>query len=444
MTLLIFFIALAGCQSNNTVEEAVPSLHLSLSLRNRLQGRYIQALYDLNAEASATGWTREMHFQAGDLYFSTGNQIDALAHWEAAEPTEPARLRQMVELYISSEHWADATRLLEQLLEQDPQDTWVNYQLGLILAPFDPQRALFLLQYAPQRELSLTERLRATLSEKSNDELVSMYVGVALANMGEWLHAERAFRQAALIAYPYPEAFAYTALARENQGKDGSAWMAEALTTGADHAQVHYLHGLYLRGRFAYEESIQALTVAMSLDASNPAIAAELGIAYQLEFQYERAAFWIQTALLLSNNAPDYLSIAANFYAEAGDNVEDRGLTVLRESAEAYPDNTEILTSYGWALYGVGEVVEAIEQFNAVLGINPEESRALYFLGRIAYDRADPDAARQLLQQVVDLNTEYVPEATSLLEVIADEAAIVSTDNTDASTPRSGYDAIDR
>lgn len=437
---LLFLFVCSACTSNAPTEDSTVSLNptpADVSLQNRLQGRYTQALFQLNAEGAASGWTAEMHVQAGDLYFSMGEWVDALAHWEASQPSDPTRLRQMAELYLSLEQWGDANRVLELLLAHNPQDTWVNYQLGLLLAPFNPQRSLTLLQNTAPADATITEPLMQTLTDYGNDPLVSMYVGITLAHLDAWLPAEQAFQQAALVAYPYPEAMAYTALARENQGKDGLAWMTEALNTGDDHAQVHYLNGLFLRGRHESRASIEALVRAMSLEPSNPAIAAELATAYQLDFQNERAAFWMQNALTFSNNAPEYVNIAADFYAESGVDLSNGGVEVLRQAAEQNPQDPEILTNYGWALFSTGEVEEAIQQLNAALDLRPENPRALYYRGSIAYNQSDFEVARDVLQQVIELDSDYVTEARALLE-------FMDTQTSPTITPASGYDAFDR
>ncbi len=437
---LLFLFVCSACSDKSPVgDNSVPlnPTPSDLSLQNRLQGRYTQALFQLNAEGAASGWTAEMHVQAGDLYFSMGNWVDALAQWEATQPSDPARLRQMAELYLSLEQWRNATRTLETLLAQNPQDTWVSYQLGMLLAPFNPQRSLALLQNTDSDDATITEPLMQTLTDYGDDPLVSMYVGITLANLDVWLQAEGAFQQAALVAYPYPEALAYTAIARENQGKDGLAWMTEALNTGDGHAQVHYLNGLFLRGRHEPNASIEAFVRAMSLDPSNPAIAAELATAYQLDFQNERAAFWMQNALIFSNNAPEYVRIAADFYAENGANLSNGGIEVLRQAAELNPQDPEILTNYGWALFSIGEVEQAIQQLNTALDLHPENPRALYYRGSIAYNQSDFVVARDVLQQVIELDADYVTEARALLE-------FMNTQSSTASTPSSGYDAFDR
>ena len=418
---LLFFIVGAGCTAN-TENNRAPTGYFDQLAQNALNdGNYQQALYWLNtATTTDAAWTVARHITAGDIYYAMGQWREAIAHWESFVIDDSIRLRQMAEIYLELEAWDDAFTLLEQLHSDTPNSPWLNYQLGMLLAPVNVSQALDHLLLASTTNIRVTNALIPLLLESDDEARLTMRIGLALAGVDEWTHAERAFQQAAQLAYPFPEALAYTAIVREQQKKDGSLWMLEALELGDESAQVQYLYGIYLRGREDYPASVEALNRAVTLDASNPAYAAELGIAHQRNFQLTRAEYWLRTALTLSANAPEYQNMLSAFYIETGF-LPDDGLTVLRAAVENMPNDPDVWANYGWALYLSGNIEVAIQQLDTALSLEAQNIRALYFRGRVAYAEGDNQQALDLLQQVVDIGVEFTSEAEILLQEIAQD-----------------------
>lgn len=420
-TLLILFMLgstlLMGCGFTSN-DETVPDGYFDELAQQAINdSNYPQALYWLNVATTDTAWTSARHIIAGDLYYAMGRWRDAIPHWEASDTQDPIRQRQIVEIYLTLEAWDDAFELLENLLLESPNSPWLNYQLGMLLLPVNPSQALDHLLLASTTNIRATNAVVPLLVESLDDTLITMRIGLALASVGEWVHAERAFQQASQIAYPYPEALAYTAIAREQQRKDGSLWITEALTFGEAVAQVQYLYGIYLGGRQQNQASVDALTRAIVLEPNNPAYAAELGVAYQRNFQLSQAEYWLRASLTLSDNAPQYQNMLSAFYIETGFLPED-GLNVLRSAVENDPNDPDMRANYGWALYLSGNLDEAIQQLDTAISLEAQNVRALYFRGRVAYEEENFTLARDLLQQVVDIGAEFAPEAEVILEEV--------------------------
>jgi tetratricopeptide (TPR) repeat protein len=270
-------------------------------------GRPLQALYQLEAEAAREGRTPERSRLAGNLWRDMGDLRRAVAYWENADPAAPI-LRDRAQAYVQLERWADAADALEQLLALLPDDSpdraWTQFQLGLIRAAYDPARSLDLLRAAEPSYGAVVTNLLPVLAGTTD----SVRIGIALARVDLWSHAELAFAQSG-----DPLAIAYSGLARDMQGKDGSPQIQTAVAFAPDDPQVRYLQGLHLRLNYDYPGSLDAMIQAVALDPENPALYAELGRAYQLVGDMATAEHWLKFAVSLDDHFQPLLDA---FYAD--------------------------------------------------------------------------------------------------------------------------------
>ncbi|MDX1995337.1 MAG: tetratricopeptide repeat protein [bacterium] len=395
------------------------------------QGHYTQALYQVRTLAEQQGWTADLYQQAGDLYAAMNDLSGAAASWEAARQLAPARsiieLRRLAQTCLDLGRWAQAADVLGALLEQSPDDAWANYRLGLLLAPSDPRRADAYLEVAARQPeyTDVASPLLLRLRAEQDNPLISMQVGLLLVEADLWTDAERAFQYAASTAAPYPEALAYVALAREQQGKDGTDWIQQAVALAPDSAPVRYVEGLYWRARNDFAASQRALVQAVIADPNNAALYAELGTAFQLVGDYEQAEHWLQIAVALAENEPHvqerFQELLALFYAETGYNLPEGGLELLRLTAEVLADDADARAAYGWGLYRTGQAEAGLTEIETALSLEADNSRALYYRALIALQMGETERGRELLNQVVAIGGVFRDEAAIRLQQLANQ-----------------------
>jgi tetratricopeptide (TPR) repeat protein len=283
--------------------------------------RPLQALYHVEAQAVQFGWTADRYRIAASLWMDMGDPSRALPYWQAAAqlaPGDASLQSRLAHRYLDTQQWALAADSLRELVKAAPGENWAHFYLGLLTAPSNPVDALDHLRLASrdpvydEPALALLEILNAETSESAR----AMAVGVALAERDFWPYAELAFNYAAVIGEPFPEALAYAGLARDEQGKDGSLQIEQALALAPDNPSVYYLQGLHLRSRGELVSSIAAFQNAITLDPTNPAYAAEIGSAYRLYGDNTQAEFWLQEAVRLSNGDARFQRLLDQFYAE--------------------------------------------------------------------------------------------------------------------------------
>ncbi len=393
--------------------------------------RPVQALYHVEALAARAGWTPDLHKQAGDLWHTLGDTDQALFHWQqaAAETGDPVLLRTLAEGYMAARRWGAAADSLQQLVAQQPENTWANFHLGMLRAPYDRAQAEPHLRQAALDPLYNEPARAVRVALIENRDLFTfdpvqqpMLVGLTMIEQSLWDYAALAFEEAdalsrSLAGQPFPEALAYLSLAQDRQGSDGSDAIFAAVQLSPNDPQIRFLLGLHRRHTGDYGGSLNAMIQAASLAPESPALYAELGTAYRLIGELDEAERWFQTAVDLSGNDPEFERLLALFYAEEAFELGSEGLFAIQNALQDDPEDPNLLAGLGWALYATDETEAGMAQIEQALTIDPANPRARYYKAQILLIEGDDRAeARRLLEQLAAGDTAFQPEAQRLLE----------------------------
>jgi tetratricopeptide (TPR) repeat protein len=286
----------------------------------------VQARYQLEAQGLAQGWDADAHQRAGNIAVEIGDFDTAAAHWQAAltlQPNSPNVLQALARAYIEAQDWTAAVDTLRALVALTPDNTWAQFQLGLILAPINPSQATQHLDVA-LTDPTYAERaflIRAILRRYPNEVvsgITAAQVGMTLVELGLWGNAEFAFRHAADMqqsaSQVYAVTLAYVGFTREMQGKTSADWINLAVNIAPDSPQVRYLQGLSLRNYGEYQASIEAFGYAILNDPTNPAYYVEIGNTYWEIQDVVSAEYWLRQAVIAANGDPQFRRIYEDFY----------------------------------------------------------------------------------------------------------------------------------
>lgn len=286
--------------------------------------RPMQALYQIEVQATQSGWTADLAKSAGDIWESLDDLPRAVSYWEVAlrlNPSDEQLTRRLAQSYLDMERWSQAVIALSSLLKQH-DDNWAHFQLGVLQGVLDSASATEHFQLASRdaQFKSVTAQLIPLLTEPS-DLSRSMQIGAVLANAKLWPAAEYVFKYAASLSPKMPLAWAYTGLARDQQGKNGRSQIEQAIALAPNDAQVRYLQGLHLHLVGDDDASLIALQQATILNPLNPAFAAELANAYDRSGDSSKAEYWYKAAVTLSNNDPRFQALLTAFYNQPSVNI---------------------------------------------------------------------------------------------------------------------------
>ncbi len=366
------------------------------------------ALFTLTAQAYFVAPDADWHREISAAYGALGSPEASLAHLAAAaaQANDPAQWRAVATRFLERGDWAAARQALEAILSLAPDDPLAHYQIGVLTAPYNARQAYAHFAAAGQDPTLATaaQTLQETIAatQVDNPAYQSAALGMALAGLEHWPQAEQAFATAAALDPTYAEAWAYLALARAQQGKDAADAAAQAASLAPQNALVTYLLGLTWRAGGDYTRSRLALAQAQQTEPQNPAFAAELGDAYRLEGNLPLAEQWFRQAVVLAGNADTFLNLLALFYADTLHNLTGNGLAVLQEATAQEPSNATIQAAYGWVLFNLGQTEAAQEAVGAALDLEPDNPRALYYLGLITQAQGRREEAIGALLRLLD------------------------------------------
>ena len=403
-----------------TIPATIPSDIQSEYVAHLGQRHYQVALYHLEADATFNGWTVDAHIRAGNLWRDMGDRTNALPHWEAANANHPNAnlLRQIAEIYIERGEWGTAWERINTLLELAPNDAWSLYHAGLILAPSDPVTAYGYLGQVAALDNEFSETAQNTLNaigETETNSDVILRVGTSLASAEEWSLAENAYQYAADVYYPFAEATAYVGLMRILQGKNGEAWISEALALDDSNANIHYIAGIYWRSAGEFLLSENELIQAVLLQPDNPTFHTELGNTYRAMGNPLDAEIWLQTAVIISNEAPLMVEALESFYEEDEAFLNSQPLSDFETNNSDTVDPAAI-SANGWALHILGNTEDGLDLINQVLAADPDNPRALFDKARIFLDTDRADEAIPLLDRLIDSNSSFARPAQNMID----------------------------
>jgi Flp pilus assembly protein TadD len=270
--------------------------------------RPLQALYRVQSEAAAQGWTLDRYERANQ--FSRLLNDDASAYHYGvlalnAQTQEITLLRDLAQAAITRQDYLTARLALNRLLTAYPDDANAQLQAGLLsaaLGEVDPARALLESLSVQPAYQGLALNVLNALGETDGT------LANVLLEADQPQFAEIAFRTALQIETT-PRLFAGLALAQDQQGKNGDSAMRAALENGANDPLIRVLEGLHHRAHANDAASLAALQAAYTLSPDDPAIMAELAIAHQRMGDLSAARQLLVQALALSANDPRYAAL---------------------------------------------------------------------------------------------------------------------------------------
>ncbi len=386
-----------------------PMLYRQLIALSLDTAHFAEARVYLYKLAELEGWSDARRQDLVQALDQTGDVPEGFAislSLAGSEVADPAVLAAAADAALSRQAWDEAQVALERLVVADANDGRALFQLGALIAPVDPDRAVLLLQDAlafPTWALP-AQTVLDTLYAFDALPLTEARTGVGLALvwLGNWPLAEHALVQAVAVNSVNFTALGYLGFVRDQQGRDGLTDLESALAMAPADPTLYYLLGLHWQNAGNEPAAYDALLQAHALDPGNPALIAEIGASLQRQGDLASAEAWYQQAMAVSPDDATWKGLLAAFYADSEIELNDDRVQFVKDVAALMPFEPDTTTSLGWVYYRIGEYDNAYEALSTAIQLDPSLARTRYYFGAVLEHLGDRDGAADSFRYVVD------------------------------------------
>ena len=220
-------------------------------------------------------------------------------------------------------------------------------------------------------------------------------------DLTEWGCAERAFGAALVMDNFDWQSYVYRGYVRDQIAGDGLTDLETALALNPSGLTYYFLGLHYRKIERNLPAARDALAQAYALDPTNPALAAELGSAYQESSDYAAAENWYSLAVSLAPDDVRWQRLRAAFYADANFQLDQVGLAAIQEAYTLTPRDVDVLTSMGAAYFWLFDREQARSYLQQALTIEPDNPRTRYYFALQLEREGDTQGALDSLTFVV-------------------------------------------
>lgn len=373
--------------------------------------------------------TEQGRLAYGEVYWQQGNHDKALHTWRPLferGQAEVGLFERAAQARRTGGQRQELAEILHLWMRAHPAMARPAYELAILSLPEDPHSALAYLRAANRQDAALRTRtfqLEQALQRAVSadpDAYLQALLGRALAAMGEWSAAERAFESATRLNAGYAEAWAFLGEARQQNGGDGRAAIEMALELDLQSVAARTLAALFWR-RAGDAQAGLAYLEDLAADFPRQGIW-QVEIAHTLAEmgEYDQALDHLQRATAIEPGRAELWRLLGQFCVDNRLHIREIGLPAARKALSLAPANADMYDLMGLALLQLADVVGAERFLHRALQIDPLHASAHLHLGQL-YLNQDKyvQAAAHLRQALVSANENHPKVATLAARLLA-------------------------
>jgi tetratricopeptide (TPR) repeat protein len=323
--------------------------------------------------------------------------------WQKANgscPDETAYYQALLRHYWNQNDLTSARSVLEEWIELGGEDPQSYLQLGILLAATQPEDAIDPLRKAQQlseEPIPLASALIRAIEDAREANLPAYTlasVGQTLTRYTEWTPAVWAFEAALALDPEYAQAHAYLGLALDRSGQDGFEHMQTAVSEQPQNPLAYALLAYHWQMKAQPTIAKIYLEIAARLDATNPAISAQLAQVFADLGDLEAAKNALRISVTLAPEDAQFWYLLARFSIERGIEIQTLGIPAARNALLLDRQNPAGLVLLGYAHLTLGNFDLAERLLWRAVQMNPKLAETQYYLGLLRRMQGDPDRAR--------------------------------------------------
>lgn len=373
-------------------------------------GNYQKAITHFERASALGTLSARSIFNEGKSWEALGDNAKASSFYRAAGEAGTSEIDFYLELAKAQEELNDSIGTLATLLRAyglAPNDTGINYALGVQFSASQPENAVKFLSsaqadaaYATNAGALLTTITNSNPLGESSDRFI--YIGQELSQMGEWQAAAAAFVKATTLDPQNGIAWALQGEAVQHVGESGFDDLTRALELNPQSDIVNGLAAVYYRRQKEYDQAVAYLYKAMEDNPNEATWQVEIGNTLALKGDLSNASVHLQVATLMEPDDPVVWQSLATFCITYNYNVSTTGLEAARKALLLVPGSAVLLDIMGSAYMVTGDLDSAERFFLQALQAAPQQAEILYHLGQLYLLEQKKDTAFNYLRAAAE------------------------------------------
>ena len=377
-------------------------------------GDYQTALQNLQKASDLGAISARSIFNEGKSWNALGDNDKAKSFYRAASEAGSNDIDLYLELVKAQETIDDSIGTLATLLRAyglAPDDSAINYALGVQFTASQPENAVKFLQFAKAESAysANAEILLETISDSSSLGESSerfIYLGQELSQLEEWQAAASAFGKAISLDEKNGIAWALLGEAVQHVGENGFDYLSKALELNPQSDFVNGLTAVYYRRQKKYDLAITYLYKAMEDNPNEATWQIEIGNTLALKGDLSNALVHLQVATLMEPDSWTPWQSLATFCITYNYQISTTGLEAARKALLLVPGSPVLLDIMGSAYMVTGDLDSAERFFLQALQAAPKQAEILFHLGQVYLQENKKEQAFSYLREAADNATD--------------------------------------
>jgi len=361
------------------------------------QGKHGECISILEALPASVRDNPEALFYLCRAYLEVGNKSRALETAgiiEQWEERDPGALLSVGRLLASKDLYEQAVPLLKKTVERMPSSSEANYSL-----------AFALVKMRKNDEASTYLDNAHTLDPTSSR--VRLLQALVFLDGGKLEKAKDFVRQAQVLKPDdaYAKYLWGRVLIEEGAYKDGIKLIGDLIASGFQDPNAYLSLTTAFRKNGEFQKALNHALKTAQLFPNNPSAHLRAGLELEFLGEYEQAEQYLRTALTLSPNDPEILTVAkftlSTIAVKEGKNAEAARL--LEEVVRANPKDVQARVELADIQNKTGQYETAVRILQEALSLDSRNKRAHFLLGNVLSKLGKSAEAEQHFRTFEDL-----------------------------------------
>lgn len=307
---------------------------------------------------------------------------------------------QLVRIFLDQDLLEKALEQLFLIVENNPDDHEALHKIGLIRLR--------------QQQPELAEEAFRGVLEIRQDGASLYALGIALEDGGKLSEALTTFEQIDSNSEQFPDAVIHRAylLPKFDRNQEAVVLLEAQLSNLEPMPELYeYLASLYGKER-SWAKAKRTLNTALEQFPDNSALLLRQALLLDLAGEPEAAEVSAQKILQIEPDHAEALNFIAYSYAVRNIKLEEAEALVLK--AIEISDSPHIRDTYGWVLYRMNRLDEALVELELATSGLPDDPTIQEHLGDLLDAMGKPDEALVYYQKALDGGDAFDPEAVQM------------------------------